>query len=252
MKKSLFWLFLVSVGMFPLEASSAGESAASTFQKANEAYRVGDYGRAARLYESLIAKEWRPAAVYYNLGNAYFKQDEIGLALLNYERAKRIRPRDRDVSANLKYAASLLEYRIEDKRNWYQRALEAFLRSFTLREIGTASLALGALFWLSWGVPLYLRPGTPWGWKRKWLLVVTLGAFSLWGIKGIHEGTVKEAVVLKEKAPVRYGPSYKDQVALRLGEGLKVRLTKRSEEWSRVVLTNGETGWMSHEDLGVI
>lgn len=252
MKKHLLLGLVLGLAAFPAWAKSGDSNPVSIFQQANEAYRVGDYGKAAELYESLITKEWRPTAAYYNLGNVYFKQDEIGLAILSYERAKRIKPRERDVSANLKYLRSLLEYRIEDKRNWYQRALDTSLRFFTLREISTVSFTLGALLWLSWGIPLYLNPGAPWGWKRKWLLVLVLGVFSLWGMKGIHEWTVREAIALKEKAAVHYGPSYKDQVALRLGEGMKVRIQKTAGEWSRVVLTNGETGWMSHEDLGVI
>lgn len=252
MKKKVLSAFFFCWAILPALARGGDSSPAAIFPEANEAYRAGDYGKAARLYESLVAKEWKPAAVYYNLGNTYFKQDQIGRAILSYEEARRIKPRDRDAAANLKYVRSLLEYRIEDKRNWYERALDGFLRFFTFQEIGLASLAVGVLFWLSWGIPLYRNPGAPWGGKRKGLLVVALGVFSLLGMKGIHEGTVQEAIVLKAKAAVRYGPSHKDQVALRLGEGMKVRLVKRAGEWSRVVLTNGETGWIYEEDLGVI
>jgi SH3-like domain-containing protein len=68
----------------------------------------------------------------------------------------------------------------------------------------------------------------------------------------MHDMTVRDAIVLKPQAAVRYGPSYKDQVAFRLAEGMKVRIKKDAEEWSRVGLANGETGWMNQEEMGEI
>lgn len=83
-------------------------------------------------------------------------------------------------------------------------------------------------------------------------MVLTLGCLSLWMGKGIHDATVQEAIVLKREVAVRYGPSYKDRVAFKLGEGMKVRVKRKGEEWSRVVLLNGETGWMSQEEIAII
>jgi tetratricopeptide (TPR) repeat protein len=233
-------------------AAEGPESAESIFQKGNAAYRAGEYAEAALLYESLVSKNWKNAAVFYNLGNASFKQKHPGRAILNYERARRFSPRDRDVLANLAFVSGLLEYRVEDKRNWYLRMGEAALTTFTREEIGILTLAFSLLFLAGWAIPLYLRPATLWGWKRKTLLVLTLTCLGLWLSKGFHEGIVKEGVTLKSQATVRYGPSHKDQVALRLGEGIKVRVKKTSGEWSRVVLTNGETGWMHQEELGIV
>lgn len=222
------------------------------FQKASDAYRGGDYAQAQKLYESLIVQGVKDASIYYNLGNAYFKQNRIGPAILNYELALRLSPRDRDIRSNLNYVKGLLEYRIEDKRNWYLKAFESILGYFTFEEIGVVGLALGLAFWISWFVLLMVRQESVWGWKQKTLMVVTLTLLSLWMFKGIGSKTIHEAVVLKPQAPVRYGPSYKDQVAFKLGEGMKVLVKKSAGEWNRVVLVNGETGWMAQEDLGVI
>lgn len=223
----------------------------SIFEKANAAYRGGDYAQATSLYESLIQQGWKNQAVYYNLGNAFFKQQRVGPAIVRYEQARRLAPRDRDVLANLGYAKGLLEYRIEDRRNWYLKAGETLLQSFTQEEMGLISLCLGLIFWLSWGMGLY-RAGNGWGWKRKLLLTLTLVSTGLWVMRGTYEMSVEEAIVLKPQAAVRFGPSYKDQIAFRLGEGLKVRIGKKAGDWYRVLLVNGETGWMSQEEMGLI
>lgn len=247
---SLFFLFLL---LLSGRLHAEGASPQLIFREANSAYRTGNYSKASSLYESLTQKEeGRKAGVFYNLGNAHFKEGHLGLAILNYEKAKRLRPRDPDISANLKYARSLLEYQIEDKRNWYLKVAEALLGSFTEREIGIINLTLGLLFWTAWLVCLYFRPPSVWGWKRKTLLVLMLVSLSLWVLKGVDERQLPEAIVLKAEAPVRYGPSYKDRMAFRLGEGMKVRIHKKEGEWSRVVLVNGETGWMFHEDMAEV
>ena len=249
--KRLSWFFFCFL-LFSPTARAEAKSPLIIFQDANAEYHGGDYAQAASLYESLIAKGTRNASVYYNLANAYFKQGRLGSAIFYYEKARRLAPRDRDISINLGYVKGLLEYRIEDKRNWYVKTAEALLASFTPIEIGIVSLGWGLFFWLIWAFYLYFRTESSWGWRRKTLLVFTLGCVSLWFLKAMHDVSVQEAIVLKPQAAVRYGPSYKDQVALRLGEGLKVRVKKRAGDWSRVVLTNGETGWIFQEEIGVI
>ena len=250
--KGYFWLPLFLFFCLSSGEGLASEDMPSIFQKANAEYRGADYVQAGSLYESLIAKGAKDANVYYNLGNVYFKQNRTGVAVLNYERALRLHPRDRDIRANLAYVKGLLEYRIEDKRNWYLKTLENLLGIFTFEEMGIVSLTLGLSFWMSWLVILFLRPDGVWGWKIKTLMMIALMAFSLWLFKGVQAQTIQEAVVLKSQASVRYGPSYKDQIAFKLGEGMKVRVKKTEGEWSRVILVNGETGWMAQEEIGVI
>lgn len=245
-------LVLFTVCCLGVSGIARAQNAIGDFQKANAAYRGGDWPAAQKLYESLLAQGMKDASVYYDLGNVYFKQNRIGPAILNYELALRLSPRDRDIRANLNYVRGLLEYRIQDNRNWYLKAFESVLGYFTFEEIGVVGLGLGLAFWISWLVLLLMHRDSIWGWKQKTLMVVVLTVLSLWLFKGIGSRAIHEAVVLKPQASVRYGPSYKDQVAFKLGEGMKVFVKKSAGEWSRVVLVNGETGWMAQEDIGVI
>ena len=246
----IFVLFLFK-GFGPAQAADV-EAPLAVFREANAAYRAGDYEKSVSLYENLVAERHGNAAVFYNLGNAHFKKKKVGRAILYYEKAKHLKPRDRDLAANLEYVQSLLEYRVEDKRNWYVKTGEALLRAFTEQEIGIVAFAFGLAFLFSWGFLLHFRPTSTWSWRMKTLLWVAVVFFSFFTAKGLYHGGVREAVVLKTKARVRYGPSNKDQIAFRLGEGIKVRIKKQTEGWSRVVLANGETGWMDQEEIGVV
>ena len=70
----------------------------------NEAYREGDFEKAIAHYEQLITDGVRNGRVHYNLGNAYFKNEQLGPALLNYYRAEKLMPGDDDIRQNIEMA----------------------------------------------------------------------------------------------------------------------------------------------------
>ena len=79
------------------------------FSDAVKAYHAAKYNDAVALNEAVLAKGFSSAALYYNLGNAYFKTGRLGKAVVNYQRAMRLTPRDGDLRANLSFARSMVE-----------------------------------------------------------------------------------------------------------------------------------------------
>jgi cytochrome c-type biogenesis protein CcmH/NrfG len=73
---------------------------------ANALYDDGNYAAAARVYEQLVAQNVQDSRLFYNLGNIYLRQGDLGHAILNYQRAIRLAPRDADIKANLELARS--------------------------------------------------------------------------------------------------------------------------------------------------
>ena len=73
---------------------------------ADEAYAAGNYQQAIALYEQILHTQGEAAAIYYNLGNSYYKSDNIAKAILNYERALLMNPGDGDIRFNLELARS--------------------------------------------------------------------------------------------------------------------------------------------------
>ncbi|MBR4845599.1 MAG: tetratricopeptide repeat protein, partial [Bacteroidaceae bacterium] len=71
---------------------------------ADSAYTANDYASAAHIYEMLLAEHGESASVYYNLGGAYYKMNEIARSILNYERALLLDPSNADVKFNLELA----------------------------------------------------------------------------------------------------------------------------------------------------
>src|SRR3989338_6444849 len=79
------------------------------FTLGNVAYKSGDYPKAIEAYEGILSRQIESGALYYNLGNCYVKTNHVGKAVLNYERAKRLIPRDSQLEFNLRYARGLMK-----------------------------------------------------------------------------------------------------------------------------------------------
>ena len=88
-----------SYSEFPVVALGSGLTKAA----GDSAYMRNDYASAIQLYETLL-KDGEAAEVYYNLGNSYYKSENIARAILNYERALLLQPSNADIRANLEIA----------------------------------------------------------------------------------------------------------------------------------------------------
>lgn len=219
------------------------------FQEANTAYREGHFEEALKGYEELSQSYPEQSVFYFNLANGHYREGHLGQAILNYERSLKISPRDTDSRHNLDYVYSLLPYRVEDKRNWYLRAGEKVLGNFSEKEIAGLALFSYFLFMLSGLTALLLRKQESQGWLRKTLLVFLIVSVFLMLAKSVETRVMKDAIVTAKNADVRYGPSESDQTAFQLGEGLKVQVLDQRETWSRVILVNGQSGWIRNDQI---
>jgi len=237
--------FLILCAGLAWSASADSEAWAALFARANQLYEAGQYREAIVLYEQLILEGARDGRVYYNLGNAYFKSGELGEALVNYERARRLLPRDEDVRANLAFARAQVKggpaLPAEDGLSAGLRALHEGLR-------------LDEKAWLAWGlyllmIGLGLVGLFAWRWRRPALIGATLAGCCLcvalisFGIGLSQMETTDWAFVVTPQAPVYSGPGESYMLEITLGEGNSVRVEERRGGWCRVRLAGDLQGW---------
>lgn len=89
-------------------------SALSLAQRADSAYNAENYREAINLYLQSIAQDGVSSDIYYNLGNAYYRNDRLGMAVVNYERALQLDPANNDARDNLNFVRSRIQDRPED------------------------------------------------------------------------------------------------------------------------------------------
>lgn len=232
----------------------------SSSELASEAYREGDFRKSIQLYEQVIAQDLHEkresAEIYYNLGNAYFRNGETAKAILNYERALLLEPGDRDIRHNLRFARTRLEDKIDvsDRfflTNWTNELRNMF-NSNTWANIG---ILLFVLFLAALSIYFFIRKI----WVRKTgfyaaivfillMLVANRFAFSQKN-KRINRNT---GIVMAASASIMTSPDANSKELFRLHEGTKVKVKKSDANWVEIEIANGSVGWTSKENIETI
>ncbi len=239
-------------------ASSRIPAAEERFAEACRAYEAGDWSAAVDLWEDLSGEGYSGLELYLNLGNAHFKSGRLGRAILNWERAARLEPFDRDVRKNLQVARSLLADELEQPVrlplwDWLDLAFRAVSRDLP----AWALLLFCGLLALGLARKAYLpgRRATPF--LRILLLswlILALGSLTfLWAQVRKLDGE-RDAVILAEKVVIQSAPSAGAQELFDLHEGTRVLLGREADAegetaWLEVLLPDGRAGWCPADAL---
>jgi tetratricopeptide (TPR) repeat protein len=237
-------LLLLCLLVLPATAADT-EPAAAAFEQANRLYEQGHFTDAAAAYEQILSQGKVSAALYFNLGNAWFRAGRPGKAMVCFLLARRLAPRDPDIRANLQFARqSVAGGEVPVQR------LERFLTQLTLNE-WTASLMVAAWIWLLLLAARLWQPSwrpTLRGYTATAGVLTTVLA-ALWGTVLIRHATVQHAVVTLPEAAARYGPIDESQTAFVLREGAEVEVLDRRGPWQLVVDPTRRSGWVNQEAI---
>jgi tetratricopeptide (TPR) repeat protein len=239
---------IVWFGLLLLCARISAAAPVDEFKAANQLYDQGRFTEAVAAYEKI---EPKTAHVYYNLGNAWFREGKLGLAILNYERARRLAPRDPDILANLKFAEQKLGV---DDVNTPPRAIQRLLRSVIVSRTPTewsiyelVALWLTVLAVAAW---IFLPKA------RTGCLIVSLVGFvalavsaGALGYQMIEERTAPEAIVVATESTARFAPLPDSTVHFRLAEGTKVVILEDRGPWLCVGRADGQQGWVNAQTI---
>jgi len=229
----------------------------SFFEEGNLHYQNGDYEAALESYLQIHDAEYESGALYYNIGNSYFKLGDLGRSILFYERALRHNPRDDDIRANLELARSLTADEITPLPGfWPLRVLDwwVHLLPTSLLVVVVGFFYLAAMAALTTMVLTRNSVLELW-WRR--IAIVTGVVALIFGVNlvviELEVGEPTEAIVLVEEVAVQSAPS--DDRALQvftIHEGTKARVDQQSGEWAEIVLADGKVGWVRLDVLEII
>lgn len=221
------------------------------FAQANEEYTKGNFQEAANLYEQCLTEE-PSAEIYYNLGNALFKQGELSQAILAYERSLRLDPRDKDCKHNLAFAHAQIIDNVEDN--------EFFLSSWvkTIRNQLPAGtwFILSIIFWvITLGAILTLLLLTP-NTKRQtlhtkhlffhlsWIFLLFTIVTGLYAYSLHRRDTLRsEAIITQGIVNCKASPDRSGTELFTLHEGTKVTIHETLGEWVNIHVGNN-VGWL--------
>ncbi len=226
------------------------------FEQANQTYRSGDFKKAAQLYEQIQKNGYESPALYYDLGNAYFKINNLPAAILNYERARRLAPNDEDIRYNLRLA----NLRIVDKIDpipqfflieWWR----AILNWFSASSWATTGLIC---FWAAALMAGLLSVSRSIIVQRMALFIVLvvllLGSFSMLSAyqRAKAEQNDQSGIVFAPSVSVKSAPDAQSTDLFVLHEGVKVDFLDSVGEWRKIRLADGKIGWLPQESVQTI
>jgi len=223
---------------------------AKIFQEANKLYKSNEFSTAIEKYESIETQGYRSAELHYNLGNAYFKINKLGKAILNYERALLISNVENrvDIKYNLELARKKLPDDIESLPQFFLKRWKNNLKQLATSKSWTMFALLffwigigGLVVWLKGKNRLQKKIGFVGG-----LAILMFNALTfLMAIDGANEErNSSSAVIMSSEVNLRSAPDEVSNSIFLLHEGTSVELLDQIGEWYKVKLLNGEQGWL--------
>ena len=236
--------------LLPLTASAV------TKTEADSAYAKEQYQQAARDYEALL-KQGVSADLYYNLGNCYYRMDNITQAVIAYERALLLSPGDRDIRFNLQMARSKTIDKITPESEmffvtWYRslvnlQSVDAWARLALITLVVAIVLALVYLF----SDRIWLRKVGFFGGILLLVVFVLSNLFAWQQKRGLDHRT--GAVIIRSAVNVKSTPSKNGTDLFILHEGTRVTITDDTMKgWKEIRVADGKEGWLETKEIEVI
>lgn len=220
---------------------------AITKKNADTEYEKRNYQQAIKDYEELL-QNGVSYEVYYNLGNAYYRLDNIPRAILSYERALRLSPNDEDVRVNLKMAQSkTIDKIIPEPKIFLYEWYKGFVNMMNIE--GWAYTAIICIIFMIILVLLYLFAENSrlrllgfWGGILALLFFIFSNIFAFQQLDYLHDKT--DAIVISSSVIVKDSPYKGAKDKFVLHEGTKVEILDTANSWVNVHIADGRNGWI--------
>ncbi|HSI68913.1 MAG TPA: tetratricopeptide repeat protein [Gillisia sp.] len=239
--KHLFYLIM----LFALPAMGQN---LSHFEEGNKAYNEGDYTAAINSYERILEDGETSAEVYFNLGNAHYKLNNIGPSVYYYEKALQLNPNDRDIRDNLAFAQNMVLDDIEEQEI---TGLTGLWRD-TVSVLGYNQWAwLAVTFSVLFAVCFLIYYFSRRTLLKRIFFSISMVVIFFSVLSVVFAFQQKEyatggqyAIIFSEVAGVRGEPTLRGDEIFTLHEGTKVEVLETYQDWVRFELANGIQGWM--------
>ncbi|MCF8138807.1 MAG: BatD family protein, partial [Desulfotignum sp.] len=205
-------------------------------------YQAGAFAAAAESFEAIAESGIRNGHLFYNIGNAWFKAKDTGRAILWYERANRLIPRDPDLRFNLEYARTLVKDKQENRVS-LEDVFFFWQGLIPLQWLQLAAIACSCLFALAAAIRMF-RSGSFLSGIRNFLAGLAVLLTVAASLQYYRETTVSHAVIVKETVAVTSGTSPSATRLFDLHAGTKVRVEDKSRGYLKIIFTRDKVGWV--------
>lgn len=219
------------------------------------AYNKKEYKKTINYYEIIFKEGITSSALHYNLANAYFKDNQLGRAIYNYELAKKLNPTDGDITNNLRIANSKVIDKIDSKENFFANTIKTGLYSlFSTTGWAYATiicLLLAALFFILFSITSNVVLKRVGFWTGSFFVIgfVFSMVIGYAALRELHKNT--QAIIISQEVHVLTEPNATSKTKFNLHEGTKVNVLSVNGDYTAIQLANGNEGFIATKDLGL-
>ena len=218
------------------------------FKSGIELYNKGDYNEAINLFVKIINNGEHSDELYFNLGNSYYKLNDIPNSIYYFEKALKLNPNDNDILNNLTYSQNMLIDKIDMlPSNQLSNILITISNLFSINQWLSIGIISFYIFLILFILYYFKRDSNS---KKTYFTFSSIVfcisiIFILTGItKFENQQSNVEAIIFDKKIDFRTEPNYRSEIQFNLHEGTKVKLKEELDDWVLVELSNGASGWL--------
>lgn len=226
------------------------------FDNANKLYSENNYIEALSNYKKLEEKGIESASLYFNIGNCYYKLDSINMAILYFERAKKLKPNDADIQHNIDYINQSYTDKIEELpqiffSRWNQALIKLFGKStWTYFSIITYLILLISI------VIFFTNDKTKIKKNSLIISIIALGLSIFTSVYAYQEYKYQtkdnSAIIFTPTLNVKSSPDESSANLFVIHQGTKVFIIDKIDKWLNIKIKDGNQGWVKEENLKII
>ncbi|MFS4492587.1 tetratricopeptide repeat protein [Maribacter sp. 2308TA10-17] len=248
--KSIFTFLLI---LFSFSVQAQNEA---LFNNATEAYNKGDYNKAIENYLEIVEAGQHSAELYFNLGNSYYKINQVAPSIYYYEKALLLKPNDTDIKNNLGYAQNMtldaIELMPETGLSKVYQEITGFL---SFDQWAYAAVVFMILFVLLYIGFYYLKYAT-----QKRIAFITSIVSLLIAIVSVIFAFLQyadfeadqPAIVFDNEVKVTAEPNERSQAVFTLHEGTKLNVLEELKDYKKIRIADGQTGWLNSQSIRLL
>lgn len=223
------------------------------FEEASKAYNEGDYELAIENYTHILDNGMHSANIYFNLGNAYYKRNEIASSIYNYEKALLLDPNDTEIRNNLSYAQQMTIDDIQPlPQTTITRIVSRIMNILTFDQWAYTSIFFMIIFVILYLAFYFFRFAD----KKRLAFIgsmiclfFTILSVGLAAMQYREFNKTQPAIIFAPETAVREEPNNRSITIFDLHEGSKVFIEETLEDWNKIRLADGKNGWIPSSDL---
>lgn len=233
--------------------SAVSQTPEQFFEQGNTYYAAGEYQEAVDAYKKVLDSDQESAAVYYNIANAHYKLNNVAPSIYYYEKAKQLDPADRDIRNNAAFAQKIKIDAITPlPENTFKKWFNSVLNLMTTDGWAYTTVILVFLF-VAFFLAYYFSFSSD---KKRGFFVGSFLSILAAGLALVFAYTAfakaekdNPAIVFAASTDVKSEPKLASTDAFTLHEGTKVMIIESVENWKRILLADGKTGWIPATDI---